>query len=425
MDATPDEPFSGSAQRLSATQASARLREAMAVHQQYAYFDHAAVGPLPQKSAEAIAHYASVASQCGDARWLDWAAKIDQLRNSAAQLIHASADEIALVGNTTQGIHLVAQGFPWEPGDNVIVPENEFPSNFLPWKSLERAGVEVRRAPVASRGGVAAIDLNRLETAIDKRTRVLAISWVGYSSGYRIDVSEVVAMAHARGVLVLLDAIQGLGAFPLNVRACDVDFLAADGHKWMLGPEGAGLFYLKREHLSLLHPVGAGWNSLGRNAFEPSSEELKITAARYEGGAWNMPGLQGLGASLNVLLAAQSEAEHGPLAEAILQNVTYLERRLADENFACFLPEPAHRSGILGIDLTRGSAGLLAKTADQHAAADVAASEAVHADARRHLLRADIVTSVRGGRLRISTHAYNNREELDRLVDALVDFRKS
>ncbi len=388
----------------SPTEIGVKLRSQMPVVDNYAYFDHAAVGPLPAASAQAISRYAETAAACGDAKWLDWAADLADLRSLAAQMIGADKDEICFLSNTTQGLNLIAQGLAWERGDNVVFPENEFPSNSLPWEQLAHKGIEVRKVPVSECG---AIDLNQLENLIDSKTRLLAISWVGFLSGHRINVKEVVELAHRRGALVSLDAIQGLGAFPLDVRESNVDFVCADGHKWMLGPEGAGFAYIKQEHLDKIRPVGIGWASLAEGSFEPGASRLKDNAGRFEGGSYNMPGLLGLRQSLQALIEAGTCIQDGPFSGRILELVAKLAEKLRETNFDAYLPEQEeHRSGILSVDWS-GKA------------------EPDFAAARRHLLRAGIVTSVRGGRIRIATHAYNTEEEIDRLINTLVEYRQS
>ncbi len=368
----------------------------------YAYFDHAAVAPLTAPAAAAISAYAQQASQKGDIPWPSWAGKVHELRQLAAALVGASPDEIALVNNTTHGIGLVAEGFPWKSGDNVVVPENEFPSNLLPWAALARRGVELRRVAVEADGR---IDLKRLQQAIDGRTRILSTSWVGFASGYRIDVGEVAELVHAKGALFMLDAIQGLGAFPLDVATCQIDFLCADGHKWLLGPEGAGLFYIRQQHLDLMQPLGIGWNSLAAGFFEPNSTELKSTAARYEGGSTNMPGMLGFGASLKVL----TDLTGSQISAAILNNVQQLADLLRQADFKVEIPsDEQHRSGIVRI-----------------AWGDPIVPESVLVAARKYCVDAGVVLSVRGGRLRASTHAYNNDDDRRRLVGALQRFRNS
>ncbi len=401
--AEPADPHSSRSWEATAT----ALRGQMPVTGRYAYYDHAAVGPLPAPTAAAMIRYAEQASQQGDAVWMSWFGAVQKLRETAANLIGAAEDEIALVPNTTHGINLVAEGFPWRDGDNLVVPANEFPSNLLPWRNLARRGVTVRLVEVPSHGE---ISLDAIREQIDHRTRLLAISWVGFSSGYRIDVAKVAELAHAHDCLLLLDAIQGLGAFPLDVQQTGVDFVCADGHKWMLGPEGAGLLYVRQPHLDLLQPLGLGWNSLAAAAFDPASVAIKTSAARYEGGATNMSGMIGLGASLQLLLDQGVRSADRPIAEAILAHVAYLEQELSAQGFHCHLPQQAeHRSGILGVSWPEADAS----------------GEATYAEARKHCLAQDIVLSVRGGRLRISPHAYHNLDDHQRLIEALVHFRRA
>ncbi|QDV26558.1 aminotransferase class V-fold PLP-dependent enzyme [Aureliella helgolandensis] len=383
-----------------------QLRSHMPVTAKYAYFDHAAVGPLPTEAAQAIQDYAQTASQHGDVHWLDWSAGVQNLRQQAASLLNASPDEITLVNNTTGGLNLIAEALPWQPGDNVVVPANEFPSNYLPWKNLERLGVELRAIPVPPSGE---ISLKSVSDTMDSRTRLLAISWVGFSSGYRLDVGSMVELAHARDCLVMLDAIQGLGAFPIDVQETQIDFVCADGHKWMLGPEGAGLLYIRAAHLERLRPMGLGWGSLAAGAFEPGSAKLKTTAARYEGGSANMPGLLGFGGSLGLLCRLGCHLRESPIAQAILENVQQLEGKLLSAGFELSLPTRSdQRSGIVGI--TWG--------------ASAPVPESTLIAARQMGLEQGVVTSVRGGRLRASTHAYNDIQDIDRLVDVLKAARK-
>ena len=289
-----------------------QFRRQMPVAARWAYFDHAAVAPLSGPASEAIRRWAEDATSNGTAFYSGWMKQIDQLRSGAAALIGAAPEEIALVPNTTAGINLVAEGFAWEPGDNVVLPDNEFPSNQYPWLHLAARGVEVRRVRGDDGPGL----LDRLAAACDRRTRIVSVSWVAYSNGWRQDLDQLADMVHRRGALLFVDAIQALGVFPLNVAETPVDFLAADGHKWLLGPEGAGIFYLRREHLDRLRPLGLGWNSVVHcHDFSRIELTLKDTAARYEGGTANVPGLLGLGASLELLGQFGTEAIAAPVLE--------------------------------------------------------------------------------------------------------------
>ena len=287
----------------------AEFRRLMPIAERWAYFDHAAVAPLPAPARDALVRWATQSAEQGDTVWPEWNQRVEQTRKLAARLIGAGADEIALVRSTTEGISLVAEGFRWQPGDNVVTLDNEFPSNLYPWMNLAERGVETRRVPTDS----GRVDLDRLSAACDARTRIVSISWVGYASGWRSDLDALAEMAHRRGALLLVDAIQGLGAFPLDVSRTPLDFLAADGHKWLLGPEGAGLFYLRREHLDRLRPLGVGWHSVVQAAdYNRIALELKPTAARYEGGSQNMAGFIALAESLGVAAAASGIESHRP-----------------------------------------------------------------------------------------------------------------
>ncbi|MCA9191828.1 MAG: aminotransferase class V-fold PLP-dependent enzyme [Planctomycetales bacterium] len=378
------------------------LRDQMTVSHSLAYFDHAAVAPIPVRTHEAMVEYVHELAESGDMHWLKWAKQLSELRERIAQLITADPSEIALVSNTTSGLSIVAESFPWQPGDNVVTPENEFPSNLLPWRNLERRGVEHRTFSVPSNGELRIEDL---EAVMDSKTRLVSLSWVGFASGYRIDVSQFANFIHGRGCLLVLDAIQGLGAFPLNVKSCDVDFLAADGHKWMLGPEGAGLLYVKKKHLERLQPIGVGWNSLAAGSFDPNSCHLKNTMARFEGGSYNMAGLIGLGASLSTLLGVFEANSVAAIGDCILENVAEIAERLRGVGFEVSLPvESKHRSGIVGVSHSRWQGNL----------------DANSMSARKHCLQHGIVCSVRSGKLRVSTHAYNNCDDIERLVSALT-----
>lgn len=406
---------------LPAGSAAEQLRSQMPVTHKFAYFDHAAVAPLTAPAAAAISRYAQQAAEQGDIQWPAWDLALSRLRGVAAGFLGAAEDEVALVHNTTHGIGLVAEGFPWQAGDNVVIPDNEFPSNSLPWTQLARLGVELRRVAVEPTGE---LDLAKLSRAIDGRTRIVSVSWVGFVSGYRIDVGEVAEVIHSRGGLLVLDAIQGLGAFEIDVKATGVDFLVADGHKWMLGPEGAGLFYIRQEHLDLLEPLGVGWGSLAADSFVPGAVNLKTNAARYEGGSANMPGMIGFGQSLSLLqqlhhsTSAQSP-NRSSLSEAVLANVEMMAERLRQADFRVYLPEDAaQRSGILGISWPASG-----HTTSSTGAPDV--PESVALAARKHCIAVGVILSVRGGRLRAGTHAYNNEHDIQRLVDALIDFRKT
>lgn len=316
-------------------------------------------------------------------------------------MVNAAPAEIALVPNTTFGISIVSEGLSWKSGDNVVIPAGEFPSNHYPWLHLADQGVELRVVPTGSDGSFSASDVERF---CDSRTRVVAASWVGYASGYRIDPLEIASVAHAHGAFFFLDAIQGMGVFPLDVQDSGIDFFAADGHKWMMGPEGAGLFFCRETLLDELRPRVVGWNSV-KSCYDFSTIDLtfKPTAARFEGGSQNMCGTLGLGASLDLLRQNGYSPQSNCIADRVISITDRLVQGLTGIGFECSSNRsPEHRSGIVSFT---------------HPEADPAWL-------RSKLLDSNIVTSVRNNQLRFSPHAYVNEEDVKKAIEVLTDLVK-
>ncbi|HET6879670.1 MAG TPA: aminotransferase class V-fold PLP-dependent enzyme [Pirellulales bacterium] len=368
-----------------------QFRRLMPCAEQWSYFDHAAVAPLSLPAKSALVNWATEVAENGAVNWPQWAAELEHLRRRAADLVHADVAEIALTHNTTEGINLVAEGFPWQSGDNVVMFDDEFPSNVYAWLNLADRGVEVRRVHGGDRP-----KLDDLAKACDDRTRIITVSWVGYASGWRHDLAKLAEMAHERGALLFVDAIQGLGVFPLDVQQTPVDFLAADGHKWLLGPEGAGLFFTRREHLDRLRPIGLGWNSVVHSHdFSKIELCLKPSAGRYEGGTYNMPGLLALGASLEML----ADYPPGKISRRVLDLTDAICDRLPSVGaVSTTCREPQQASGIVSFEIPGRNL----------------------AEVRRQCRERQVVLSCRSGRLRVSPHAYNNAEDIDRLFEALA-----
>lgn len=385
------------------TSVAESLRELMPVSQRYAYFDHAAVGPLPSPAAKAIRTWIDQSLFQGDVCWPEWSAAASRLRISASKLIHCQPSEIALIPNTTFGINIVSQGYRWSGSkgtDSVVVLENEFSSNLLPWLALERRGVEVRKVCVPDSG---VVSLDAIRNAMDSTTRLVAVSWVGYFSGYRMDLAKLCEMVHEAGAQLFVDAIQGLGVFSLDTQQIPIDYLAADGHKWMLGPEGAGLLFIRQQNLDRLEPMMQGWGSLQMaGKFQTANMVLKNDSSRYEGGSANHAGLIGFGESLGVLLNHDCNQLVNPIAAAVLDNAAKIEEGLSSVGANCFRA----RSPQSSTDELSGIVTFELQGVDPN-------------ELRSHLLREEIVLSVRHGRLRVATHAYNNQEDIDRLVSTV------
>jgi len=375
---------------------AAELRALMPVTAKWAYFDHAAVAPLPEPSRKAMAAQIADQAENGDVNWPDWRNNVERVRSLGAGLLGAEKGEVAVVRNTTEGIGLVAEGFPWREGDNVVVPSSEFPSNLYPWKFLASRGVEVRVVDAPDER----LDPAKVDAACDSRTRIVTASWVGYATGWRNDPATYAEIAHRHGAYFFLDAIQGAGVLPLDVKAAGVDFLAADGHKWMLGPEGAGLFFVRGDLLDVLRPMLIGWNSV-ETAGDYTNPDVRIrrSAARHEGGSYNMAGIAGLAESVRLL------TEIGPtVAAAELLNVTdrLCDRlRTAGAELASDRSED-HRSGIVAFTLPGRST----------------------TEVRTSLLDRGVVVRERAGRLRASPHVYTNDDDVDRLIDALEEAKR-
>ena len=370
-------------------------RSQMPICEKWAYFDHAAVGPLTRPAADAIRQFVDEATRQGDTVWPRWASRVEQFRVGAAELLGADSAEITVVPNTTAGINLVAEGFPWQAGDSVVIPEGEFPSNLLPWLNQRAKGVEVRVVPRRGRE----VHVEDLMGHVDGSTRLIAASWVGFASGYRLDVAELVERAHDRGVLVFLDAIQGLGVYPLDVGEIPVDFLAADGHKWLLGPEGAGIAMIRREHLDRLRCTTVGWNSSAESrAFSQTELTLRSDAARFEGGSTNMVGFAALGASLEMFLTVRRRIGPRSLADRVVELAGMLGDRLGRIGVSTRMPsETRHRSGIVTFDVAGVDPSVV----------------------RRIAAERGVAVSCRDGGVRASLHVYHDESDLDRLETAV------
>jgi selenocysteine lyase/cysteine desulfurase len=370
---------------------NALRRAEFPVTEHWAYFDHAAVAPLPRRSGAILRAWADDQEQNGVVHWPNWERRLETLRAGAARLINAHPDEIAFVGSTTQGIGLVAEGFPWRVGDSVVTAAEEYPSNIYPWMNLASRGVSLRTVP--SRDG--RIWVEDLAEAIDASTQVLTISHVEFASGFRNDLDALADLCRERGVALFVDAIQGLGPLVLDVQRTPIDFLAADGHKWLLGPEGAGLLYVRREWIERLRPLGVGWHSVVGSYNSPENDfRLKPNAQRWEGGSFNMPGLQALGASLSLFLEIGPEV----VSDRILDRAAAVRALAGASGWSVVgSTRPGDLSGIVALE-----------------------RPGVDPNAVVRALRArGVAIACRRGKLRISPHVYNDEEDLGRLAEGL------
>jgi cysteine desulfurase/selenocysteine lyase len=370
-----------------------RTRSLFPVTQEVAYFNNAGVAPISSRVDEAIRRYTAEATQLGAfnyPRFFD--AEIERVRARAALLLNASADEIAFVKNTTEGLGIVAAGLDWKRGDQVLTCDLEYPSNVYPWWSLRERGVETQML----RGREGRLPLEAVEEAMrNPRVRLLTLSSVEFGSGARNDLEALGALCRERGVLFCVDAIQSVGCFPIDVERCGIDFLSADGHKWMLSVEGCGIFFCSKRVQELVTPRIIGWRSVQNNLdFDTYHMDLQASAGRFEEGTPNTPGIFALGAAIDLLI----ELDVSAIGERVLALTDRLVDGLRARGAEVRSPrEPGEASGIVSFAI-----------ADQSPR-----------DTVRRLRAKRIFAIERRGGVRASPHFYNSEDEIDRLLTAL------
>ena len=304
----------------------ARTRSFFPVTRELAYLDNAGVAPISTRVEETLARFAAEASRRGALRYDDfYDTEIERVRGRAGDLLGARAEEVAFVKNTTEGLGLVALGLGWQRGDQVVTCDLEYPSNVYPWWSLRQRGVQT----VMLRGRNGRLPFESVEQALSSpRVRLLALSSVEFGSGARNDLEALGNLCREHGVLFCVDAIQSLGCLPLDVERCGIDFLAADGHKWLLSLEGCGIFYCSRRVLDLVTPRIVGWRSVADNRdFDRYHMDLQPDAGRFEEGTPNTAGIFALGAAIDLLLELGIDAIGRRVLELTERLVEGLTRR--------------------------------------------------------------------------------------------------
>jgi cysteine desulfurase / selenocysteine lyase len=368
-----------------------------ALHERYAphfpvrnhltYLNHAAVAPLCKPAADAMKNLADDCCQFGSLHYQTWLDAYDGVRAAAARLIGAKETEIALMKNTSEGIATVAMGIDWKRGDRIVGFREEFPANLYPWRRLEAEGVEVTWLSVFD-------PLDRIDEAC-RGARLLSISFVGFLNGYRAPVREIGEICRRRGCIYFVDAIQGLGAFPLDVRECQIDALSADGHKWLLGPEGCGVLYISEALQERVEPVEFGWTNVASyNDYASRNMTLRADAGRYECGTLNTIGCFGLRASIELLLEVGVD-RIAPVVQALGDRIAEGVRGKGYE--------------VLGERTIATGAGIVS-----FRKAGLDAVEIV-----THLRERRITAAPRAGWVRTSPHFYVAPDEIDRMVNEL------
>lgn len=364
------------------------------------YLNHAALSPLPDPVAETMQEVIADFSRHGATHFGEWQKRLREGRSVLARFVGADPEEIAFVRNTSEGVTIAAFGIDWRQGDNVVLVDQEFPANVLPW--LHAAGRFQVSPRFVSPQPDGRIRISDLAAQIDQRTRVVAISFVQFASGYRFDLDKIGELCRERGVLLFVDGIQGVGVLPLDVRRTAVDMLACGGYKWLLGPVGSGFLFVRKGVLESLQPVVESWTSVeepydmltGATERVDYTKPLARTAERFHGGALNVLGFVGLAAAVALL------AEVG--IEGICRRVLELGDRLIEgvrgKGYEILSPlEPGSRSGIVVIR----------------------PGEADPRQLFRHLHQQGFRLALPCGNLRLSPHFYNTEEEIDRFVGAL------
>jgi len=355
------------------------------------YLNHAAISPISSRVRNAMCGIIEDRHCFAMEHFESWLKAIEATRASAARFLNADPDEIAIVKNTSEGISLFANGLELKKGDEVVSIEGEFPANYYPWKTLERQGV--RLLLVAQEKGE--IPLEVIERALARRTKAVAVSFVQFLSGYRIDLDQLGQLCHEHGVLLFVDAIQGMGAFPIDVRRAKIAGLAAGAHKWMMGPEGCGILFVRRDLAEKMQPATVGWTSFeGWERFTSSSLTWRRGAGRFECGALNMAMIYGLGAALDLLREVGVEM----IAERLLSLTDRLRQGLERRGYRIYGPQTREQgSGIVSFEPRGGSVEDLIALLEEHR----------------------IMGSARGNFVRLSPHFYNTEGEIDQVLELL------
>ena len=370
------------------------IRKEFPVTDEIIFFDHARVAPLPERVRKVVSSFVEDATQFGTAHYETWMLELERTRKKFAELINANLDEIAFVKNTSEGISIVANGFDWQPGDNVVIPDIEFPANVYPWWNLKKRGVETRMVK-SIEGRVLFDDLAK---QVDNRTRILSISSVECNSGFRTDLNRLGAFCKEKGVLFFVDAIQSLGVLPMDVKKDHIDFLSADGHKWMLSVEGLGGFYISKKVVDRIRPVTMGWgNVVNADNFMDYDFTFKKDAKKFEEGTPNTMSIHAFGAALGLLLEA---------------NINNIEKRVMSLG-DCIIAELNRRDiKIYSSTLSEERSGNISFVLDKDGLYSF-------------MLENKVKLTVRDGLVRFSPHFYNNEDEILKVFDLLDNFLKN
>jgi len=367
-----------------------QIRELFPAAKNYTYLNSAAVSPMPTVTADAVYSQLKDCSENGTLHFNDWVATKDRARALIAEMLNVRADQVAFMRNTSDGFASVANGLTWKNGENIVTFEKEFPSNFYPWRRIrDRFGVELRTCP--ERGG--RIDLDEFIALIDENTKLVSISAVQFNSGFRADLEKIGEAAHKVDALFAVDIIQGLGAMGFDLPAQKVDIACSASHKWLFSPEGCGIIYLSDRARMRVEPTFVGWISVETPwDFDDYEQDFKPTALAWESGTSGAALFYGLEQSLKIL------------KEAGLDKIEKYLEELTD--YFCELL-PADRYELIS-SRTKGEKSQIVSLKHKK----LNSNEVV-----KRLEREKIIIAPRGDRLRVSPHLFNNREDIERLIE--------
>jgi len=361
------------------------------------YLNHAAVSPLPVRTVDAIQKFAIENGTSGARYYPKWLKIENELRELLVKLINApSVDDISLLKSTSEGLSVIAYGLDWSYGDNIITIAQEFPSNRIVWESLEKAyGVQVRFLDINNTDNPE----NDMMNLCDENTRLISVSSVQYVDGFRLNLEKIGKFTQEKGILFCVDAIQSLGALPFDVQAIGADFVVADGHKWMLGPEGLALFYTKKSIRNRLKLRQFGWHMVqDRGDFYQKEWSISHTGTRFECGSPNMLGIHALHASLSIHI----ETGIDNISRNIFNNTALLIDIFNYSPIITLVTSDAvdRISGIVTLKI------------------DGATNEQLD-NIYARLMSEGIICAPRGGGIRFSPHYYNNSEDIELAVKKL------
>lgn len=373
----------------------AELRMLFPSVQKAIHLNHAGTSPIATPVAEAVqAVLAELQSENPLTAYISAMKHADALRDIWGRMLRTSPDNLAVVKNTSHGLTIIAQGIPFRSGENIVVASNEYPSNVYPWLAQESRGVQTRLVAPCEDGYVAEEDL---EAACDANTRVLAVSWVQWGTGQRMDLARLGAFCTARNILLVVDVVQGFGALRCDLsKFSGVAFATGGGHKWLLAPGGVGFLYVRPDLLETLVPNNVGWNWVAKPmAWEASQWGTpKPNTARFEEGTPNILGLAGMLASMELLESIGTDA----VETRVLEIAAYTRRRLSNRGMHVVAPHgPDVRSGIVAF---------------RH---PTISNDTVEAK----LAESNIICAVRCGNVRFAPHVYSTESDIDTAVNAI------